>query len=592
MAEFLNKVTQHLPYAELLPTKVLEILDRIRAARRGEERVKNAERRYLEARLRFIKDRVDQLDQRLRASPLVEDRERRDDLLRQAAQIGTELSALPQGPSAEVKGPVVVQQQDLETAFNTEMGRPPELETTIPVEDLYKTITQDYVFGQDAAIKKLTDLLSSRAAGTSTGVDAATGQFTKPAGPFTFIGPTGVGKTETALCLARLRYGSADALIRMDMSEFSEAHSVSRLKGASASYVGYDDTTGRLTERVRLRGGRVVILFDEIEKAHPAVFNELMNMLDTGFMDDNDGNPVDFRNAVIIFSSNFGFTQKVYDDAITPLQRKKEELRTLMEALAKRDGQGLTGLLEEGRRLLLPENNRFLSDMQTMFEKAQTPGDESKINKFKGFVINNIKQAQPGARTALTVEKWDQVEDLVRYVNLQAEIAALGQNLQKEVLDHWRSPPLESDFHIPPETIGRLGEPILFQPLGKPVLQKIVNKELAALSLMGEANAGVTLTFDNGVAALVTREGYTEADGARPIRAVIDDRIIDPLALELLRGNFPKGTVIHVRVTEGRVVFDATSPEEKEGSTKRERPVGSPPAVDFDAHLHPPPFRE
>ena len=125
----------------------------------------------------------------------------------------------------------------------------------------------------------------------------------RPIGSFIFLGPTGVGKTELARALAESMFGEEDAMIRVDMSEFMEKHA-SRLVGAPPGYVGHDEG-GQLTEKVR-RKPYSVILFDEIEKAHPDVFNILLQVLDDGHLTDTKGRQVDFRNTVIIMTSNVG----------------------------------------------------------------------------------------------------------------------------------------------------------------------------------------------------------------------------------------------------------------------------------------------
>ncbi len=126
----------------------------------------------------------------------------------------------------------------------------------------------------------------------------------RPMGSFMFLGPTGVGKTELAKALADSVFGSEDNMIRVDMSEFMEKHSTSRLIGAPPGYVGYDEG-GQLTERVRNKPYSVVLL-DEVEKAHPDVFNIMLQILDDGFVTDTKGRKVDFRNTIIIMTSNLG----------------------------------------------------------------------------------------------------------------------------------------------------------------------------------------------------------------------------------------------------------------------------------------------
>jgi ATP-dependent Clp protease ATP-binding subunit ClpC len=126
----------------------------------------------------------------------------------------------------------------------------------------------------------------------------------RPIGTFLFLGPTGVGKTELAKTLASFMFDDEEAMIRLDMSEYQEQHTVSRMIGSPPGYVGYDEGGG-LTEDVRRRPYRV-ILFDEIEKAHPDVFNTLLQILDEGQLTDGHGRTIDFRNTVIVMTSNLG----------------------------------------------------------------------------------------------------------------------------------------------------------------------------------------------------------------------------------------------------------------------------------------------
>ena len=129
----------------------------------------------------------------------------------------------------------------------------------------------------------------------------------RPTGSFIFLGPSGVGKTELARTLAEFLFGDEDAMIQVDMSEYMEKHSVSRLVGSPPGYVGYDEG-GQLTEAVR-RKPYSVLLFDEIEKAHPDVFNILLQILEDGKLTDSQGRKVDFRNTIVIMTSNIGASQ-------------------------------------------------------------------------------------------------------------------------------------------------------------------------------------------------------------------------------------------------------------------------------------------
>jgi ATP-dependent Clp protease ATP-binding subunit ClpB len=152
------------------------------------------------------------------------------------------------------------------------------------------------VVGQDAALARVSNAIRRSRAGLS--------DPKKPIGSFIFLGPTGVGKTELARALAEFLFDDEHAMVRIDMSEYMEKHAVARLIGAPPGYVGYDEG-GQLTEAVRRRP-YCVILFDEIEKAHPDVFNVLLQILDDGRLTDSRGRTVDFKNAVIIMTSNIG----------------------------------------------------------------------------------------------------------------------------------------------------------------------------------------------------------------------------------------------------------------------------------------------
>ncbi len=152
------------------------------------------------------------------------------------------------------------------------------------------------IIGQDAAVKKVTDAVKRSRVGIS--------DPNRPIGSFLFLGPTGVGKTELSRQLAEFMFNDKDALVRVDMSEFMEKHSVAKLIGAPPGYVGYEES-GTLTERIRHRP-YAVVLFDEIEKAHPEVFNILLQVLDSGHLTDGKGRKVNFKNTIVILTSNIG----------------------------------------------------------------------------------------------------------------------------------------------------------------------------------------------------------------------------------------------------------------------------------------------
>jgi ATP-dependent Clp protease ATP-binding subunit ClpA len=152
------------------------------------------------------------------------------------------------------------------------------------------------IIGQDQAVQKVSDAVKRSRVGIS--------DPNRPIGSFLFLGPTGVGKTELSKKIAEFMFNDTDALVRVDMSEFMEKHSVAKLIGAPPGYVGYEEA-GSLTERIRHRP-YAVVLFDEIEKAHPEVFNILLQVLDSGHLTDSKGRKVNFKNTIIVLTSNVG----------------------------------------------------------------------------------------------------------------------------------------------------------------------------------------------------------------------------------------------------------------------------------------------
>jgi ATP-dependent Clp protease ATP-binding subunit ClpB len=290
------------------------------------------------------------------------------------------------------------------------------------------------VIGQDDAVRAVSDAVRRNRAGL--------GDPNRPIGSFLFLGPTGVGKTELCKALAEFLFDDENAMVRIDMSEFMEQHSVARLIGAPPGYVGYEEG-GRLTEAVRRRPYSV-ILFDEIEKAHRDVFNVLLQVLDDGRLTDGQGRTVNFKNTVIVMTSNIG------------------------SAEIQRLGSG-------------------------------------------------------GAA------EW--------------EIEAAVKNLLK---DHFR-----------PEFLNRIDETIVFHPLDKKQIEKIVDVQLDLLrKRLSLRNLHLNLT--EGARALLAEEGYDPAFGARPLKRVIQQRIENALASRILSGEFSDGDTIDVSVDPKTHTFTFT----------------------------------
>lgn len=289
----------------------------------------------------------------------------------------------------------------------------------------------DRVIGQQDAVRAVSDAVRRNRAGL--------GDPNRPIGSFMFLGPTGVGKTELCKALAEFLFDDENAMVRIDMSEFMEQHSVARLIGAPPGYVGYEEG-GRLTEAVRRRPYSV-ILFDEIEKAHRDVFNVLLQVLDDGRLTDGQGRTVDFKNTVIVMTSNIG----------------SDRIQTLSS------------------------------------ENAQ---------------------------------EW--------------EIEAAVKDLLKN--------------HFRPEFLNRVDEIIVFHPLKKEQITRIVDIQLANLQKR-LASRNLKLELSPEAKRLIADEGYDIQFGARPLKRVIQQRIENPLAQRILAGEFGEGATIHVDADKAKQDF-------------------------------------
>ena len=283
------------------------------------------------------------------------------------------------------------------------------------------------LIGQKEAIRAVSDAVRRARAGLQ--------DENRPLGSFIFLGPTGVGKTELCKALAEFLFDDEAAMVRIDMSEYMEKHSVARMIGAPPGYVGYDEG-GQLTEAVRRRPYSVV-LFDEIEKAHPDVFNVLLQVLDDGRITDGQGRTVDFRNTVLIMTSNIG-------------------------------------------------------SQYILLEKDPVVRAEKAMEALKG--------------------------------------------------------------HFRPEFLNRIDETIIFDQLGEEELKKIVDIQLERVRKR-LADRGLKLDLSDAAAALVAQHGFDPVYGARPLKRAIQHDILDPLSLRILEGKFPEGSMIHVDVHDGQIVF-------------------------------------
>jgi ATP-dependent Clp protease ATP-binding subunit ClpB len=293
------------------------------------------------------------------------------------------------------------------------------------------------VIGQDEPLQRVANAIRRSRAGLS--------DPKRPIGSFIFLGPTGVGKTELARALAEFLFDDEHAMIRIDMSEYMEKHAVSRLIGAPPGYVGYEEG-GQLTEAVRRRPYSVV-LFDEIEKAHPDVFNVMLQIMDDGRLTDGQGRQVDFRNTIIIMTSNIGSS------------------------------------------FLVGENVRTEAD----FEKAA------------GEVLNALHG------------------------------------------------------YFKPEFLNRVDDIIVFRPLGKEQLVKIVELRLEDLRRQ-LADRKISLELTDAAKELILTQGYDPAFGARPLKRAIQKLVQDPLALKILDGEVLHGdhVIVDADKKAGKLTFQVS----------------------------------
>jgi ATP-dependent Clp protease ATP-binding subunit ClpC len=295
-----------------LPDKAIDLIDQASARVRLRDRTKDDDTRSLEEDLRRLARERDQ-------ATTAEDYDRAGQL---KDQIEARRGELDDRQKRRQRAPEVTA-EDIAVVVSRATGIPISQLTTEERQRLLDLEQQLHgrIVGQEEAVKAVAEAVRRSRAGL--------GDPRKPIGSFLFLGPTGVGKTELARTLADALFGNEDLMVRFDMSEFQERHTVSRLVGAPPGYVGYEEA-GQLTEQVRRRPYSV-LLFDEIEKAHPDVFNILLQILDDGRLTDAQGRTVDFKNTVVIMTSNLG-ADRIQQQARTnePFEQLKEDLMQIL----------------------------------------------------------------------------------------------------------------------------------------------------------------------------------------------------------------------------------------------------------------------
>jgi ATP-dependent Clp protease ATP-binding subunit ClpC len=317
-----------------MPDKAIDLLDETAAHLRVDKGKTSPGVRRLQKELKLVNGRIEDAVE-------AENYEQAAKHKTRASQIRDELSKLE--AADKTKKRLTMTSDDLADVVARITGVP--VKKVIKSEAKYllaleKTL-QKYIIGQEEAVAAVAKAIRRNRSGV--------GSDKRPVGSFIFLGPTGVGKTELGRVLAREYYGSENALVKIDMSEFGEHHNVSRLVGAPAGYVGYDDG-GQLTDKIR-RQPYSLVLFDEIEKAHPDTFNMLLQILEDGYLTDAKGRRIDFTNTIVIMTSNIG-AEKLQKEASFGFSANRQSDLKDLEALHESNEQKVR---DELKKLMRPE---------------------------------------------------------------------------------------------------------------------------------------------------------------------------------------------------------------------------------------------
>ena len=407
-----------------MPDKVIDVIDEASAIAKVAADKKGG------GKYKKMKIEKTTLESKITEAAEKEDYEKAANLKTELAKLEQEIKKLEKAGVKETENPTLTE-ENLATAVSLKTGIPvskvhgSEMKMLMGLEDELKKS----IIGQDEAVKAVAKAIRRGRSGIT--------DSRRPIGSFLFMGPTGVGKTELARVIAREVFGGENALVKIDMSEFGEKHNVSRLVGAPAGYVGYDDG-GKLTEAVR-RKPYSVILFDEIEKAHPDVFNLLLQILEDGVLTDGQGNKIKFNNTIVILTSNLGSADMYRESELGFTAKTAKDKKALAEEYEENKSYAMKALKKVMRPELINRLDNILvfhaltkKDVEKIFDnliddlkkRLATKGIGLKVDeKAKDYLIREGYDPKNGARP-LRRKIEDEVESL-----LSEEI--ISENLKK-----------------------------------------------------------------------------------------------------------------------------------------------------------------